>query len=92
MVGVFVYTAYYLGLVGSSNSGCEGEGGKRQSDPDLRAAYHFHSLTLGLITVACIFTTFITVREQKGESHSVRCPKLVQLVPCKGIMIWNCNK
>lgn len=69
MVGVLVYTAYYFGLVGFSNSGCEGEGNIRESDPDLRAAYHFHALTLGIVIIICIFTTFVTVREQKGESY-----------------------
>ena len=63
IVGVFVYTAYYLGLVTQSDV-CED--GRRLPDPNLRAAYRWHALTLGVILLFCISTTVIGVREQKG--------------------------
>jgi Na+/melibiose symporter-like transporter len=68
MVGVFVYTGFYLGLVGTSKSGCEA-GSDRKSDPTLRASYHFHALTLGIVTIVSLLITTVTVREQSGESE-----------------------
>ncbi len=64
IIGVFVYTAYYLGLVSSSTADCDD--GQRVPDYELRAAYRWHALTLGILTVIFVFVTFIGVREQKG--------------------------
>ena len=59
-VGVFVYTVYYLGLVTQSDV-CED--GRTLPDPNLRAAYHWHALTLSVILLFCMSTTVIGVRE-----------------------------
>lgn len=66
MLGVYIFTAYYLGLVQFSDSSDCGGTGKRKPDPIKRAAYRWHALTIGVLVVVCVFTTFITVREQKG--------------------------
>ena len=60
IVGVFVYPVYYLGLVTQSDV-CED--GHTLLDPNLRAAYHWHALTLSVIILFCISTTVIGVRE-----------------------------
>lgn len=63
ILGVLVYTAYYLGL--ATRSDCvEGE---RTPDNSLRAAYRWHALTLSVLIVIFVFTTFVGVREQKGQ-------------------------
>ncbi len=63
ILGVFVYTVYYLGLTEVADS-CDSGG--RKPNQSLRAAYQWHGLTLGVLTVVFVFVTFIGVREQKG--------------------------
>ena len=67
IVGIYVFTGFYLGLVQfSSSSDCDG--GQRVPDPQARAAYRWHALTIAFLTVLCILITTLTAREQKGGS------------------------
>ena len=67
VIGVFVYTMYYLGLANSSTDSCQRSSEEREPDSSLRAAYRWHGLTLGCFAIIFVFVTFITVREQSGE-------------------------
>lgn len=64
ILGVFVYTGYYLGLVNDSTDDCNN--GERVPDSALRAVYRWHALTLSFFVVIFITVTFLGVREQKG--------------------------
>ncbi len=66
LIGIVVYTIYYVGFVGSqSNQDCNG--GARIQNPDKIAAYRWHALTLSVVIVTCISVTVIFIREQKGK-------------------------
>ena len=64
ILGVFVYTAYYLGLVSAPDECNDGE---RLPNISHRAAYRWHGLTLAVLIVIFVFVTFIGVREQEGN-------------------------
>ena len=65
LLGILVYTVYYLGFVHVSNKECS-DSEQREGDPAVRAAYRYHALTLGVLIFFFILTTFLGVREQKG--------------------------
>ena len=64
-VGVLIFTAFYVGLVQFSVSE-ECHAGLRVPDPQTRAAYRGHGLTIALLLVICLLVTLVSVREQKG--------------------------
>ena len=66
LIGVLVYTAYYIGLASSSTADCDE--GERVPDLDMRAAFRWHGLTLGILVVVFVFVTFIGVKEQNGTA------------------------
>ena len=72
VIGIFVYTAYYLGLVTSSTQDCDS--GERVPDSDERAAFRWHGLTLGILVVVFVFVTFIGIAEQKGTLSKEQKP------------------
>ena len=39
---------------------------------DLEKTYHYHAVTLGVLTVAFITTTLVTIKEQNGNRFSFR--------------------
>ena len=41
------------------------DGGVRERDVDLEKTYRYHAVTLGVLTVAFIITTLVTINEQK---------------------------
>ena len=65
ILGIVVFTLYYVLFVqDTKEERCEE--GEREPDQSERRAYRYHALTLGIILIACIVTTFLGVREQKG--------------------------
>ena len=67
LLGILIYTVYYIGFVGASNSeSCE-SGGVRLPDHSRRNAFFYHALTAGVLVFLFILTTFLGVREQKGD-------------------------
>lgn len=69
LLGVGIYTVYFLGLVGSSSSSDCDTGGRRVADPNLKAAYQWHALTVAAIIVLCVTVTVVFVRESPGEGE-----------------------
>ena len=66
LIGVYIFTGFYLGLVQfSESSDCDN--GQRVPDPQRRAVYRWHALTIGLLLVLCVLVTTITATEQKGK-------------------------
>ena len=47
------------------------DGGVRERDMDLERTYRYHAVTLGVLTVAFITTTLVTIKEQNGNFFSV---------------------
>ena len=43
------------------------DGGVREQDVDLERTYRYHAVTLGVLTVAFITTTLVTIKEQNGN-------------------------
>ena len=43
------------------------DGGVRERDADLERTYRYHAVTLGVLTVAFITTTLVTIKEQNGN-------------------------
>ena len=41
--------------------------GVRERDVDLERTYRYHAVTLGVLTVAFITTTLVTIKEQNGS-------------------------
>ena len=64
LLGVVVYTVFYTSLVHDKEEGCND--GERQPDSAMRAAFRYHALTLGVLTLVFVLVTFIGVREQQG--------------------------
>ena len=48
------------------------DGGVRERDVDLERTYRYHAVTLGVLTVAFITTTLVTIKEQNGDFFLVR--------------------
>ena len=65
LLGILVYTAYYVGMVDASTSDCNNDG-ERKINTSRRAAYQWHGLTIAVIIVVCISVTTFTIKEQKG--------------------------
>ena len=66
VIGICIFTAFYLGLVQFSNvQQCEA--GQREPDPMIRAAYQWHALTIGILVVICFFITVVSIKEQEGK-------------------------
>ncbi len=65
ILGILVYTAYYIIFVGDRNEQ-KCDDGEREPDQSERTAYTSHSITLGIILIICIIITFLGVREQQG--------------------------
>ena len=84
LTGVFIFTAFYLGFVqfSATSGGCSA--GQRLPDPPLRAAFRWHGLTVGLLTILCVLTTVIFIREQKGTSEYEALCIHVWLLFCRG--------
>lgn len=62
-----MYTLYFLGFVGFEDTEVCEPGGTRKGDPQKRLSYLCHAVTLGVLIVIFIATTFIGVREQKSN-------------------------
>ena len=61
-----IHTAYYVGLVQSTEKeDCDSSGG-RVSDPNLKAAYQWHAVTVLVLTVISSLITIFSVKEQEG--------------------------
>lgn len=69
LIGIGVYTIYFVSLVGSTPEDCDG--GERLPDPARRAVFQWMGFTLGLLTIACVSITVIGIKEQKGVVFSV---------------------
>ena len=69
VVGIGIFTAFYLGLVqlnSSASAGCNSSG-QRVPNAQLRAAYQWHGLTVGLLIILCVFITVVSVKEEEGR-------------------------
>ena len=66
VLGLVIYTLYFVGFVGiSEEEECEGE--VREPATNQRRAYFYHSITVGVILIACVVTTYLGVKEQEGD-------------------------
>ena len=69
LLGIAVYTVFFVSLVHDKKDDCDD--GDRQPDPEMRATFRYHALTLGILTFFFILTTFLGVREQQGQIISI---------------------
>jgi len=68
LLGVGIYTLFFVSLVhSSSGSDCD-VGGKRLVDPNLKAAYLWHSVVVAGIIVVCVSITVIFIKESEGKN------------------------
>ncbi len=65
ILGVGIYTFYFVGFVETTEEE-ECGGATREPNENQRRAYLYHAITVGVILIACILTTFLGVREQEG--------------------------
>ena len=70
ILGVGIYTIFFVAFVHVQDKGEGCDNGQREPDIGHRRAYRYHALLLGILIVICVFTTFIGVREQKGNRYS----------------------
>jgi Na+/melibiose symporter-like transporter len=64
LLGIGIYTIYFTAFVHTKEEDDCSAGQREPSLPSERA-YRYHAITLGVLTVAFITTTLVTVREQK---------------------------
>ena len=65
LLGILVYTVFYISFNHNKEEDCNND--VRLPDPDMRATFRYHALTLGILIFFFILTTFIGVREQQGD-------------------------
>lgn len=69
LLGILIYTVYFIGFVGSSNEeSCDS--GVRVPDMNKRTAFLCHAVTVGALIFLFILTTFLGVREQSDEINT----------------------
>ena len=68
LLGVGIYTFFFVILVHSSSSSDCDAGGERLVDPKLKAAYQWHSVVVAAIVVACVSITVIFIKESEGKN------------------------
>lgn len=61
---MLIFNVFYSALAHPSK-GCNM--GKRVPDPQTRAAYQWHALTIAVLIVVFVIITVTVVREQKGK-------------------------
>ncbi len=66
VLGAVIYTFYFVGFITTEEEECGGA--TREPNENQRRAYLYHAITVGVILIACILTTFLGVREQEGVS------------------------
>ncbi len=68
MLGVLIYTFYFVGYVQESGEECEGA--VREPNANERRAYLYHAITVAALLIACIVTTYVGIKEQEGDHSS----------------------
>ena len=66
LLAVGIYTAFFVGLVHSSDSSDCDSSGKRVVDPNLKAVYQWHAVTVAIVIVVCIGICVSFIKESQG--------------------------